>query len=45
MIVTKRKMERYREALDQGVLRDFPLAADLFLSECRTGCQRSAHSR
>jgi hypothetical protein len=29
VIITKLKMERYPEALDQGVLRDFQRAADL----------------
>jgi hypothetical protein len=28
--VTNRKVERYRKALDQVMLRDFPLGADLF---------------
>ena len=43
MSVTKRKVERYREALDQGVLRNFlqgagllPVGATAWSSEIRS---------
>jgi len=38
------RLSTYREDLDQGVLCDFPLVADLFPVGAQTGRQRSAHS-
>jgi len=45
VIVTKPKMERYREALDQKGSAIFCGERACYLSERRPGCQRSAHSR
>jgi hypothetical protein len=44
MSVINRKVDRYLEALDQGVLFDFRVEQTGLLSEWRAGRQISAHS-